>query len=402
MEIAGEYYNTCSYQACLLTLAFVTSPCTYIKVVQKNRKKGSSNRAVLEVRYEDCKLSYLPRGLGNYFKGLKYLYIDDCELKWIASKDFDGLENLERISAESNLLKSLPNNLFVNLRKLKFINFDYNKIQFMSSKIFEPIMQNELQEVKFLENTNISSYYSYEEHEKMKHFGFNTFKSYSRYKVRGGVESLEQLMSLIDIKCCEPNDGFGFQNEEFSDTVMNSYKQLWKSKAFSDFTIVVKGPKEFPVHKCVLGTQSSVFAAVFNNDMKEAQSGRMTIEDSSAKAVEQFLAYMYTGCVPSDVYLMDLFALASKYDVQKLKSQCEEEILKHLDETNDIEIFALGYLHSSENMKINAFRQIKATIEDIQLGDDWMDYPDGLENIVATARAQRVSGVKFYENCITF
>jgi BTB/POZ domain len=77
----------------------------------------------------------------------------------------------------------------------------------------------------------------------------------------------------------------------------------------------------------------------FKNDMKEAQTGKMTINDFSADAVEGMLKFMYTG-ENQEKNSMDLCALASKYDLSKLKSRCEKIILQNIDESNALEVLA--------------------------------------------------------------
>jgi BTB/POZ domain len=51
-----------------------------------------------------------------------------------------------------------------------------------------------------------------------------------------------------------------------------AYEELWTSKRYTDFTTIAgaDNPKKFAVHKSVLGPSSSVFATVFEHDMKHS------------------------------------------------------------------------------------------------------------------------------------
>jgi BTB/POZ domain len=49
------------------------------------------------------------------------------------------------------------------------------------------------------------------------------------------------------------------------------FKKLLETKKYSDLTLVCEG-KEFPVHKAVVCTQSSVFAAACNGHFQVAKS----------------------------------------------------------------------------------------------------------------------------------
>jgi BTB/POZ domain len=178
----------------------------------------------------------------------------------------------------------------------------------------------------------------------------------------------------------------------FGNNVLNSLKDLWISKSYSDFTIFVNGgrpsaSKEFPVHKFALGSQSAVFAAVFVHDMKEKREGKMTIKEFSVKAVEGMLEYMYTGEVQDKNNAMELFAVASKYDVAELKEINEEKmVLCNLVEANALEVFNLGHLYNADKMKSKAFEVIQDMIPKLQLSQHLMDKPKALEGIVKARR----------------
>jgi hypothetical protein len=52
---------------------------------------------------------------------------------------------------------------------------------------------------------------------------------------------------------------------------------------------------------------------------------------------------------------MDLFAMADKYDVEKLKIVAREKVLKNINEENSFDVFMLGLSHNSNYMKKVAF-----------------------------------------------
>jgi BTB/POZ domain len=206
----------------------------------------------------------------------------------------------------------LPSDLFEGMVNLKEINLNGNKLEFLSSELLEPITDNDLIRVN-LSNTKIDAFYQPGE--------------------SGSVGSLQKLMDIID-KNCEPPK---VKKEDFAQDFAFVLKELWTSKDFSDFTViggVIGSSKEFAVHKNVLGTQSSVMFATLKNNLKEAQTGKMKIEDFSAEAVEGMLKFMYTGEVEDESIAMDLHAIAAKYDVKNLKIVTEEIILRNIDESN--------------------------------------------------------------------
>jgi BTB/POZ domain/Leucine rich repeat len=234
------------------------------------------------------------------------------------------LEGLERLHLNKNELHSLPSDLFIGMSKLKKITFRDNKLEFLSSKILEPISGNNLKIVSFRQNTKINAFLLPGER---------------------NVETVQELMDVIDEHCKRPvkeMDELHIRN--FSNLV----KEMWETKIFSDFTIIVgeAESKEFAVHKCVVASQSSVFATIFKNEMKEKKVGKMTIDDFTADVVEGMLEFLYTGQSNNESNAMDLFAIAAKYDIATLKTDCEKLIICNIDEFNALEVFALGYLHN--------------------------------------------------------
>lgn len=80
----------------------------------------------------------------------------------------------------------------------------------------------------------------------------------------------------------------------------------------TDFVIIV-GEKEFPVHKIVLSTRSSVFAEKFQYDYAEKCGGRMELFDVEPADFKELLYFIYTGRVSKKKNLtFSLLAAATK------------------------------------------------------------------------------------------
>jgi BTB/POZ domain len=183
--------------------------------------------------------------------------------------------------------------------------------------------------------------------------------------------------------------------DEFNKDIMRNYlvgfKQLLSSGEYSDFTIVVshkedKESKEFAVHKCVLAAQSSVFAAIFNNDMKEKQTGKMEIDNFAADTVEGMLQFIYTGQLKDESNAMDLFTIAAQYDIDSLKISAEDLIVCNTDESNAAEVFALGHLHNSDKMKRAAVKVIQKLFPERDRNESLMVYlePKEIKELMET------------------
>lgn len=356
--------NSSKY-TCTIENASITKPGTEITKVIGKHLEDNKNKDVEAIYFKDSVVEFFPRGLHKIFTRLTDFNIFGCGLKEITREDLNGLENLEALHLNRNELQTLPSDLFIGMHKLKAISFYINKLQFLSSKMLLPIIGNGLNSVNFGHNPIIDQNYCPED--------------------KGNVNSLQELMDIIDKECSEPLDV-----KHYSARVV---KDLWTSKDYSDFIIIggggdEGGSKKFAVHKCVLGLQSTVLAAAFKNDMKEKKTGTLTIEDFSADAVEGMLEFMYTGELKEDI-AMDLYAIAGKYNVELLMEKTEKLVLHNINESNAIEVFGLGHLNNSDEMKRAAFEKIKKMIPEMKINDSLMYKPEDLKEIVEAYRNRK-------------
>lgn len=276
-------------------------------------------------------VNHFPRSLNMVFKNLTRLEMFKCGLNEISQRDLLGFENLDMLYLGSNHLTSLPDNLLENMPEIKYLSFKDNKITHMSSKLLEPVKEK-LEFANFSNNVRINYLFS----------------------LNSG--SVAKLMTIIDAQCIKPIEEMNAETKAMR-SFCEGFKSLFESGRFSDLTIIV-GSKKIQVHKIVLASRSSVFARMFENDMKENLTGSITIEDFSVEAVEDFLKFIYNVNFIKETNAMELFALGSKYDIEDLTSVCEEHIMNNLMESNAFEIFTFGHLYSSKKMKDLAFNEI--------------------------------------------
>ncbi|XP_008219566.1 PREDICTED: BTB/POZ domain-containing protein At4g08455-like isoform X2 [Prunus mume] len=83
-----------------------------------------------------------------------------------------------------------------------------------------------------------------------------------------------------------------------------------------------------PAHKAVLVSRSPVFRAMFENEMEESLSGTIKIGEVSYRTLGAFVNFLYTAEVCLDQQLAyDLFVMAEKYQVQRLKDYCQKFLI---------------------------------------------------------------------------
>jgi BTB/POZ domain len=369
-EFSSDTYYDYKFYTCVVKEASITKPYTKIKDIIGEHQPGKSHEDVEAIMFTGANVHSFPRGLTKIFPALKVLKMCNCGLKSITRDELKGLEKLEILELCCNQLQWLPSNLLVGMTKLKRISFYNNALQRVSSKLLHPIASNDLESVSF------GCCYP-----KMDSFFGPEFD---------GSKSLQELKDIIDARCGKPTEKEELMCKVYKQKVidrdfMNGFKDLWETKNFSDFIIVV-GSNEFAVHKCVLGAQSPIFTAIFMNDMKEKQTGMMEIVDFTADVVEGMLKFMYTGEVKDEKYAMDLFAIAAKYEVKNLKRVTKALILRNLDDSNALEVYGLGYLHKSDVLKRRGFATIQEMFPEEKLHDSLMEMPEDLREIIEYLR----------------
>jgi len=141
---------------------------------------------------------------------------------------------------------------------------------------------------------------------------------------------------------------------------------------------------EFKVHRNILGIASPVFAAMFSHkDVKENEENQMKIVDFSAEAVREFLCFIYTKAAPENATnAMELYELAAKYEVLCLMSIAEDLILDSINNENAYEVLVFGNLNNSDDLKDDAFDEIKKLFTDVELPESLKNRPDDLKLLI--------------------
>lgn len=309
-------------------------------------------------------IEVIPRNIHKLFPNVTYLTVANCGIKKISREDFAGLENLVYLNAGRNPLTSLPDNLFADMKNLQNINFPNNKLQRLSSKLIRPI-ERSLTSADFRGNERTNSF-------------FDTNDENSK--------NLEKFKETIDSECLPPEPDIRSQRSvtvgEFEHGLLAKFAEFRATGEYTDFTIKVHS-RQFKVHKCILAAQSFVFRELFENDAVGCPNSFKNIEKFSEKAFESFLDYFY-NCSIDDTVMLELFELASEFDVQKLKEKCVDKILESLNESNAPEVFKLAHYHKSDELRRPAFKIIQKMLPGLM--DNFEYNLEKVNNVVALKR----------------
>ena len=367
-----------SLYTCEVTDAIITIPGFIIESSLKGtHANGMSNKDVEALKFANSSVDFFPRGLGRIFPNLKVLQIYNCGLGEISRPDFIGFSSLEVLCLSRNQLKSLPDDLFADMPRLSFVYLGENLLERLSSKFLEPIKHNLM--ILWLQG--------------------NPLMNENFHLSRGS--DLKAFMRKLDEAHLPPIEALTVSHMKHEQRFQKE-EEFFELGKLSDFKIIV-GEKEYKVHKFILASQSSVFEKIFTN---KAEGGVQTIQTINSmanfneKVFEDFLRYFYNGgVIRNEENVVELFELSVEFNVTNLKSECEELLLKTLNEANVIEIYNLGYQNGSEKLKRGALRTIQEIIPGTS--DDLIHEKDLLNELITTKRRYNeiVDASKCFKKC---
>ncbi|KAL7298423.1 hypothetical protein TKK_0008214 [Trichogramma kaykai] len=142
------------------------------------------------------------------------------------------------------------------------------------------------------------------------------------------------------------------------------FVRFFLSDHLSDVKLRTTCGKEIPAHKVVLAVASPVFKAMFDHDMLEKKSKSVDMTDVSYETAVEMLRYIYTGSVENQELFqaMDLLAVADKYQLEELKSVCEQMIGSNLSTENAVDILRVADKHNAKYLRKKAADFIKFQI----------------------------------------
>lgn len=175
-------------------------------------------------------------------------------------------------------------------------------------------------------------------------------------------------LSESDVSACQKETSLEETKHEF----VNALSSLLNNGNFSDITLHVQG-KDFKAHRCILAARSTVFAAMFNHDLKEKLENRVVIDDISSDAIQQLLKYLYTDEIDelTNQQYLTLLAAADKYDIVGLRKICSHYLKKNLTVDALVHILVAADLHHENELKEAATQLFLKDPVPVMNSDEW-------------------------------
>ena len=155
------------------------------------------------------------------------------------------------------------------------------------------------------------------------------------------------------------------------DNIREKIHDSYKDHLFTD--VVIRCRKDvFKVHKVILASQSPVFKKMFEINMKEKESGVVSISDLSPAVVSSLVTYFYTGTAPNvSTLAKELLNAAKKYELPRLFRICENELITKVQVANVIDTLLLADLYNAALLKQACLKFIHLNLAVLQKTNRW-------------------------------
>ncbi|XP_014238054.1 speckle-type POZ protein-like [Trichogramma pretiosum] len=143
-----------------------------------------------------------------------------------------------------------------------------------------------------------------------------------------------------------------------------NFDWIFLNENLSDVTLRTASGIKIPAHRVVLAAASPVFRAMFSHDMMENQSQSVDMADIGYEAAVEMLQYIYTGSVKTQEFSLTakVLAAAEKYQLEKLKSECERILVANLTTENAIEALKIADTFGTSHLKREAVDFVRRKI----------------------------------------
>lgn len=198
----------------------------------------------------------------------------------------------------------------------------------------------------------------------------HSWGSYEFFKVTNPGDVVWRIICEVEYHGCPPHKSPILAPtipDRHQASLGDDYLKLLETGNKSDVTFFVQG-EEIKAHRTILLARSSYFSSMFDADMKEGASGEIQVPDVNPVAFRGMLEYIYGGTYPQrlDAIALDLFVVADKYGLEKLREICEKTIIANLNADSVVDALLLAKRHDREELLSQSKTVFTANIDVVQ------------------------------------
>lgn len=314
------------------------------------------------IRFENCLMKKLPKGLSKILPNLEYLSVIYCGLEEISKEDLSGFKELKVLKVKNNELTSLPENLFEENCQIKKISFRRNKLIRVGANILEPLIK--LKSADFRDNLSIDYLFK----------GSGGVMKTADHILKWSEKSLNRLEKKI--KMTESN------NFPCSGGLNDDIEKLISTDEFKDFKILINGT-EFNVHKFLFIARSPVLKELMKQD---PVADAITLEQIPEEIFKNILDFVYDNKFPSNDVVLETYAAAAKLQIQELKDYTASRLIGLLNDDNALKILFMANEYKNEELKSIAFGHIRGFFPDKILKSELANNPEAVRKLIAAKK----------------
>ena len=148
------------------------------------------------------------------------------------------------------------------------------------------------------------------------------------------------------------------------------FEKLFLDEESSDVAFEI-GEDVIPAHKLILKARVPAFDRMFASGMKDANSGRIRIDDADPAAFKQVLKFIYSGKFPEE--LNDnahlLLPISDKYGIEGLKDVCAVALKSRISRENVVSTLTLAHIHCCSELKKECIKRLAGFKSSLDAGD---------------------------------
>ncbi|XP_076820205.1 kelch-like protein 12 isoform X4 [Clavelina lepadiformis] len=179
-----------------------------------------------------------------------------------------------------------------------------------------------------------------------------------------------------------------FNNNHATEILNNLNEERKSTKDFCDFTIKAGG-KQFPVHKCVVGSFSEYFKKMFTTKMKESYSNEGSVKETSGPTMASIINFIYTSCIiltHDNVY--DVLEAAEYLRITSLKEYCRKFFKASLNGENCLKIRSYSNRYDMGDLVQAAETFISKNLGAVLKSGDFLQF--GVDDVKAILKLESV------------